>query len=114
MKPPRYMYPPYPPNACPRQAPLEACPDLICRRSGQCIAAEKSASCRRLYLIGDEWRDQLASRLEALQAEWKANNPDYKFTGDIDERWRELRQLLQEGDEELMAETRRLFPEEFT
>ena len=114
MKPLRHMYPPYPPGFYPRDEPLPACPDLVCRRAGGCLAQDKSRPCQKIYMTADEARDALASHLEALLAEWKANNPDYKFTGNIDDRWRELRRLLQEREEELMAETRRLFPEEFT
>jgi hypothetical protein len=53
-----------------REKPLDVCPDLICRRTGLCHSTALSQPCRKFYMDDDEWRNQLASYLEALYIEW--------------------------------------------
>jgi hypothetical protein len=102
----------YPPDARPRQEPLVRCPDLACRRAGRCLAEDKSALCRKLYMTIDEARDRLAERLEALYAEWKSNpaNANFKPKGSYDDRLRELKEALEEREKEFDSEPRRRLP----
>ncbi|MGH6907413.1 MAG: hypothetical protein ACREDX_06085 [Aestuariivirga sp.] len=48
----------------PRDTPLAVCPNLGCRRSGQCMGEARGQNCERFYIDEDEWRYALAEKLE--------------------------------------------------
>jgi hypothetical protein len=60
-----------------RDVPLEVCPNLDCVRSGQCRARRPEQECRKFHMTVDERRIQIAEQLEAIHAEFLADNPGH-------------------------------------
>ncbi len=91
----------------PRDEPLDVCPDLICRRSGHCLAEQRGLPCEKFYMDPDDYREVLACRLERLYVEW-GGNPDDLLTeaNPTDEEVAELYNILREREAELTAEVR--------
>lgn len=88
----------------PREEPLDECPNLICRRSGRCMAAAQGLPCEKIYMDPDDYREALACRLERLFVEWGGDlsvepNP-------TDAEVAELYNAIQERAAEIEAEER--------
>jgi hypothetical protein len=58
-----------------REEPLEQCPDLTCRRSGQCHARNPEWECRKYVRTDNEFRHYIADKIERLYEEWAREHP---------------------------------------
>ena len=93
----------------PRDTSLDACPNLICRRSGVCMNAKDELPCDRFYMDPDEYREALACRLERLYVEWGGNPDDLLSEANpSDEEVAELYNAFRERMAEIEAEERSL------
>lgn len=86
-----------------RERVLKVCPDINCRRSGQCRAAVSDIPCARTHEDIDEARYQLAAKLDRLRREYagtgEALDPaDPEFQYKLDRRLGELKRALEQAD----------------
>ena len=86
---------------------LDVCPDLACRRVGQCLAAAQGLPCEKIYMDPDDYREALVCRLERLYVEW-GGNPDDLLTepNPTNEEVADLYKCFRERQAELDAEER--------
>ena len=86
-----------------RERVLETCPDINCRRSGQCRAAVSDIPCARTHEDMDTARYRLATKL-GRWARLNAGSPDAldpadpEFQYKLDCRLGELKRLLEQAD----------------
>jgi hypothetical protein len=62
--------------AYPRDTPLDVCPNLACRRSGLCFAADPARECHKTHMSAGEFHDHIAARLCELWIEWGGDPAD--------------------------------------
>lgn len=60
-----------------RDTPYDVCPNLACRRSGLCFAADPARECLKTHMTTDEWCDYMVGILRELWAEWGGDPADF-------------------------------------
>lgn len=88
-----------------RERVLKTCPDINCRRSGQCRAAVSDIPCARTHEDMETARYRLATKLDRLRREFtghgEALDPaDPEFQYKLDCRMGELKRLLEQADQD--------------
>lgn len=97
-----------PPHFGARGPMAEPCPDLRCRRSGQCRAALSGRPCARTHDDGEEARFRLAAKLDRIRQDYGGTgyaldpaDPDYALK--LDRRLGTLKEALKQADAAALA-----------